>query len=101
MINKLLIALGLFGILVGGGFWAKDGFQIFSKDREMVVTEKRDELFGTISRETTFVPAFKFGLLPLNATVQDVPLCYAFVGGVSIVLLGVGFWNGRKQQSNS
>lgn len=101
MINKLLITLGLLGILVGGGFWVRDGFQIFSKDREAVVTEKRDELFGTITRETTFVPAFKFGLLPLSQAAKDVPLCYAFVGGLSIVLIGVGVWNGRKQNNNS
>ncbi len=91
MLNRLLIILGIIGILAGGYVWLQDGRQIFSKDREAVVKEVKDELFGTITRTTEFVPAFKFGLLPLNATVMDFPRCYAFVLGVcgTLIILGV------------
>lgn len=91
MLNRLLIILGIIGILAGGYGWLQDGRQIFSKDREAVVKEVKDELFGTVTRTTEFVPAFKFGLLPLNSTVADFPRCYAFVLGVcgTLIILGV------------
>lgn len=91
MLNRLLIILGIVGILVGGYVWHQDGHQVFSKDREEVVKEVKDELFGTITRTTEYVPAFKFGLLPLNSTVADIPRCYVFVLGVcgTLIILGV------------
>lgn len=91
MLNRLLIIIGIIGILAGGYVWLQDGRQIFSKDREAVVKEVKDELFGTVTRTTEFVPAFKFGLLPLNSTVADFPRCYAFVLGVcgTLIILGV------------
>ena len=96
MVNRLLIILGIVGILAGGYVWVQDGRQIFSKDREAVVKEVRDDLFGTVTRTTEFVPAFKFGLLPLNATVSDLPRCYAFVLGVCGTLITVGVVRLRK-----
>jgi hypothetical protein len=96
MINRLLIILGIVGILAGGYAWLQDGRQIFSKDREAVVKEVKDELFGTVTRTTEFIPAFKFGLLPLNATVSDLPRCYAFVLGVCGTLITVGVVRLRK-----
>lgn len=96
MTNKLIIAIGIIGLLVGGGLWVKDGMHIFSKDREEVVREFKDELFGTIRREIEYVPAFKFGLLPVDATISDVPRCYAFVGGMSLSLIAFGLWRNRS-----
>jgi hypothetical protein len=96
MINRLLIILGIVGILAGGYVWLQDGRQIFSKDREAVVKEVKDELFGTVTRTTEFIPAFKFGLLPLNATVSDLPRCYAFVLGVCGTLITFGVVRLRK-----
>ena len=96
MLNRLLIILGIIGILAGGYVWHQDGHQVFSKDREEVVKEVKDELFGTVTRITEYVPAFKFGLLPLNATVGDVPRCYAFVLGVCGTLIAVGVVRMRK-----
>lgn len=96
MLNRLLIIIGIIGILVGGYAWLQDGRQIFSKDREAVVKEVKDELFGTVTRTTEFIPAFKFGLLPLNSTVGDFPRCYAFVLGVCGTLIAVGVVRQRK-----
>lgn len=96
MLNRLLIIIGIVGILAGGYVWLQDGRQIFSKDREEVVKEVKDELFGTVTRTTEYVPAFKFGLLPLNSTVADFPRCYAFVIGVCAALIAVGVIRQRK-----
>lgn len=96
MLNRTLIILGIIGILAGGYVWLQDGRQIFSKDREAVVKEVRDDLFGTVTRTTEFVPAFKFGLLPLNSTVADFPRCYAFVIGVCAAMITVGVIRQRK-----
>ncbi|MBM4177816.1 MAG: hypothetical protein FJ211_00595 [Ignavibacteria bacterium] len=98
MLNKILNTIGIIGILGGGALWVKDGRHVFSKDREEVVREVKDELFGTIRRETEFVPAFKFGLLPVDATIADVPRCYAFVGGMSVALIAFALW--RKRSGN-
>lgn len=95
MFNKIVVALGIVGILAGGALWVSDGMHVFSKDREEVVSESKDELFGTI-REIKYVPAFKFGLLPLDATISDVPRCYAFVGGMSLSLIAFGLWRGKS-----
>lgn len=95
MKQNILIIIGVVGILAGGELWVKDGMHVFSKDREEVVREFKDELFGTIRREIEYVPAFKFGLLPVDATVADFPRCYAFVGGVSLSLIGLGLWRKR------
>ena len=99
MINKILISIGLLGILSGGALWITDGMHVFSKDREEVVREFKDELFGTIRREIEYIPAFKFGLLPVDATITDVPRCYAFVGGMSLSLIAFGLWRSRKSPS--
>jgi hypothetical protein len=99
MLNKILITIGLLGILAGGGLWINDGMHVFSKDREEVVREFKDELFGTIRREIEYIPAFKFGLLPVDATISDTPRCYAFVGGVSLSLIAFGLWRSRKSPS--
>lgn len=96
MLNRLLIIIGIVGILAGGYVWLQDGRQIFSKDREEVVKEVKDELFGTVTRTTEYVPAFKFGLLPLNSTVTDFPRCYAFVIGVCGTMIAVGVVRRRK-----
>lgn len=96
MKQNILIIIGVLGILVGGGLWVKDGMHVFSKDREEVVREFKDELFGTIRREVEYIPAFKFGLLPVDATLVDFPRCYAFVGGVSLSLIGLGLWRKRS-----
>lgn len=96
MLNRLLIIIGIIGILAGGYVWLQDGRQIFSKDREEVVKEVKDELFGTVTRTTEYVPAFKFGLLPLNSTVGDIPRCYAFVLGACGTLIAIGAVRQRK-----
>lgn len=96
MLNRLLIILGIVGILVGGFLWHQDGHQVFSKDREEIVKEVKDDLFGTVTRTTEFVPAFKFGLLPLNATVTDLPRCYAFVLGMCGTMIVVGVVRRRR-----
>lgn len=96
MLNRLLIILGIVGILVGGYFWMQDGRHVYSKDREEIVKEVKDELFGTVTRTTEFVPAFKFGLLPLNATLTDFPRCYAFVLGVCGTMITLGVVRRRR-----
>lgn len=96
MLNRLLIILGIVGILAGGYLWHQDGHQVFSKDREEIVKEVKDDLFGTVTRTTEFVPAFKFGLLPLNATVTDLPRCYAFVLGMCGTMIVVGIVRRRR-----
>ncbi len=98
MKQNILIIIGVVGILVGGWLWVKDGMHVFSKDREEVVREFKDELFGTTRREVEYIPAFKFGLLPVDVTVADFPRCYAFVGSVSVALIGFGLW--RKRSSS-
>jgi hypothetical protein len=101
MLNRLLIIIGILGILAGGYVWNSDGRQIFSKDREEIVKEVKDELFGTVTRTTEYVPAFKFGLLPLNATLGDIPRCYAFVLGACGTLIAIGVVRQRKTSSQS
>ncbi|MFM8771044.1 MAG: hypothetical protein ACKOE4_03325 [Candidatus Kapaibacterium sp.] len=96
MLNRLLIIIGIIGILAGAYVWHQDGHQIFSKDREEVVKEVKDELFGTVTRTTEYVPSFKFGLLPLNSTIADIPRCYAFVLGACGTLIALGVVRMRK-----
>lgn len=101
MLNKILIIIGMIGLLAGGALWVNDGMQMVSKDQEVVVREFKDELLGTIRRETEYVPAFKFGLLPLDATVSDFPRSFAFVGSASVVLITIGFVRSRKSPVTS
>ncbi len=100
MIWRLLIIIGILGILVGGGLWFKDGQQIFSKDREEVVTIVKDPLFGAETKQVTYEPRFRFGLLPLDATPQAVPASFAFVAGTSLMLIGLGWWKIRHQSQS-
>ena len=99
MIWRLLIIIGIVGILVGGGLWFKDGRQIFSKDREEIVTIVKDPLPATETKQVTYEPRFHFGLLPLDATPQAIPASLAFVAGTSLVLIGLGWWKLRSKQS--
>ncbi len=99
MIWRLLIVFGIVGILVGGWYWFADGMQVFSKDREEVVTVVKDPLFGTETKQVSYEPRFRFGLLPLDATPQAVPASYAFVAGTSLALMGLGWWKLRSKQS--
>lgn len=99
MIWRLLIIIGIIGILVGGWYWVADGMQVFSKDREEVVTIVKDPLFGTETKQVAYEPRFRFGLLPLDATPQAIPVSYAFVAGTSLALIGLGWWKLRSEQS--
>ena len=83
MIWKLLIALAGLAILIGGIVWVSDGMNIYSKDREQVVKIIKDDLFGTTREEVSWIPAFKFGLLPGGTEVALIPGSYAFVLGIS------------------
>ena len=96
MIWRILIATSLLAILIGGAVWINDGMQIYSKDRNEVITMVKDDLFGTRS-ETSYVPAVRFGLLPLDKTVSATPACYGFVLGVSGVLIALGWWRIRRK----
>jgi hypothetical protein len=57
----------------------------------------KDELFGTERPERTFVPAFKFGLLPLDTNVASFPASYGFVLGTSAALIMLSVWKLRKR----
>lgn len=97
MLWRILIVIGILAILVGGAAWISDGMHIYSKDHDEVVTMVKDDLFGTTHREVAYVPAFKFGLLPLDKTVAATPACYGFVLGVSVVLIAFGWWKIRRK----
>jgi hypothetical protein len=97
MIWRILIIVGILGFLVGGSLWFRDGQQILSKDREEVVTIVKDPLFGP-TKQVSYEPRFRFGLLPLDATPLSIPASFAFVAGTSLMLIGLGLWKLRKQQ---
>lgn len=97
MIWRTLIIIGILAILIGGAVWINDGMQIYTKDREEVVTIVKDELFGTTIRKVEYVPAFKFGLLPLDSTVADVPACLGSVLGFSIVVIAFSWYKLRHK----
>lgn len=99
MIWRLFIIIGIISILVGGWHWVADGMQVFSKDREEVVTIVKDPLFGTETKQVVYEPRFRFGLLPLDVTPQAIPASYAFVAGTSLALIGLGWWKLRSKQS--
>lgn len=101
MIWRIGIILGICGILAGGAVWINDGMHVFSRDKDEVVTVVKDELFGTERREVTYVPAFKFGLLPLDTTVASVPASYGFVLGTSVVLIALSVWQLRKRSTRT
>ena len=99
MLWRTLVIIGILAILIGGAVWINDGMHIYSKDKEEVVTIVKDELFGTTRREVTYVPAFKFGLLPLDSTVAATPVSYGFVLGTSAVLIAFSWWKLRRKAS--
>ncbi len=91
MMWKLLIVAAVIAIIVGGIVWVGDGMEIYTKTREKVVTEVKDELFGTTQQVVKWEPTFKYGLLPDDADVSVVHRGYVFVLGVSgmTILLSV------------
>ncbi|MCX6141522.1 MAG: hypothetical protein NTX15_12005 [Candidatus Kapabacteria bacterium] len=97
MLWRVLIIIGILATLIGGAVWINDGMQIYTKDQDEVVTIVKDELFGTTRRDVAYVPAFKFGLLPLDSTVAATPACYGFVLGTSVVFIAFGWWKLRRK----
>jgi len=97
MIWRTLIITSILAILIGGGVWIKDGLQIYTKDREEVVTIVKDELFGTTTKKVEYVPAFKFGLLPVDSTVADAPACFGSVLGFSVVVIAFSWYKLRRK----
>jgi hypothetical protein len=49
-----------------------------------VVVEKKDELFGTVTREVTYKPTFKYGFLPDDTSVTVLHRSYLFVLALAI-----------------
>lgn len=97
MLNKILNTIGIIGILGGGALWVKDGRHVFSKDREEVVREVKDELLALfVGRPNSFLPSNLDS--SVDATIADVPRCYAFVGGMSVSLIAFALW--RKRSGN-
>jgi len=87
MIWKFLIALSALAIVIGGIVWIADGMEFYTKNREQVKTLVKDELFGTTSEQITWVPTFKYGLMPDGAEVGLIHRSYAFVLGFGASLI--------------
>jgi hypothetical protein len=98
MMWKGIIATCAVVFVVTLAVWFSQGSNVFTKDRELVVTEKLDPLFGTTVRSTEYVPRFQLGLLPGGTSPQDVPGSVAFIGGTSIALVLFSLWKIKKQQ---
>ncbi len=87
MIWRLLIGIAIIACIIGGVIWFSHGMQIYTKDREKVVTMVKDELFGTTHEEVTWVPTFKYGLLPDEPSVTALPRSYGFILGTSVAMI--------------
>ncbi len=101
MLWRVFIGISVVAILAGGVRWVSDGMHIFSKDKEQQVTEVRDELFGTTNRIVTWVPAYKYGLLPLDAVPSAIPGCYATVLAIGGILILYSVRKLRKPIQNT
>lgn len=98
MLWKLLIALGLVAVIVGGAIWISHGSQWYSKDRERVETVVNDPLFGTSRTEVTFVEKYSFGLLPDDIGIARLHNSYAFVLGAGLTSIALGLFLKRKRR---
>ena len=43
---KLLMVFSIIGIVFFAAWWAKDGYQFYTKDRIEIVTKVKDDIFG-------------------------------------------------------
>jgi len=92
MFWKLLIGTALVASTIGAVIWISHGMEFYTKDREKVVTVVKDELFGTTREEVTWVPTFKYGLLPDDAAVSALPRSYGFILGTSLAVILFSGW---------
>lgn len=92
MIWRLLIGIAIVASIIGGVIWISHGSEIYTKDRERVVNVVKDELFGTTREEVTWVPTFKYGLLPDDASVTALPRSYGFILGTSLAVILFSGW---------
>ncbi|RPI68351.1 MAG: hypothetical protein EHM43_05145 [Ignavibacteriae bacterium] len=87
MFWKLIIGISIIACIVGGVIWISHGMEIYTKDREKVVTVIKDEVFGTTREEVSWKPTFKYGLLPDDANFMALPRSYGFVLGLSFAAI--------------
>lgn len=92
MFWKLLIGTALVASIIGAVIWISHGMEFYTKDREKVVTIVKDELFGTTREEVTWVPTFKYGLLPDDVAITALPRSYGFILGTSLAVILFSGW---------
>jgi hypothetical protein len=83
MFWKILIGVSIVAIITGGAVWIAHGMNMFTHDRDEVITVVKDEIFGTEREEITWVENYRLGLLPDDYTIDVIHHSYAFILGVS------------------
>lgn len=101
MIWKALLALGLVAFLTGTVVWFVHGQQVYTKDREKVITLVEDELFGTTHEEVELKSSFKLGLLPDSLNPIHSYRSFAFIGGLSLTVVLFSMYKIRRSKKTS
>jgi hypothetical protein len=86
---KILAIVLFLGFIIVTAFWIFDSVNygemlVFSRDKKPVITEVKDELFGTVVQKTEYKEGFWLGLMPGDDTVS----LKALIGAIP---LGGGF----------
>ncbi len=96
---KLLIALSVAAIITGGVVWVLHGMEMYTKDREKVVTIVKDELFGTSNEVVEWKQTFRYGLLPDDASITVLHRGYAFVVGLAGAAIFLSIYMLRRKNA--
>lgn len=61
---KVFMVFSIVGIVFFTAWWAKDGFQFYTKDRIEIITKVKDDIFGEEVEKREWVDKFSLGILP-------------------------------------
>lgn len=61
---KLLMVFSIIGIVFFAAWWAKDGFQFYTKDKIEIVTKVKDDIFGEEVEKREWIDKFSLGIFP-------------------------------------
>lgn len=61
---KVLLVFSITGIIFFAAWWAKDGYQFYTKDKIEIITKVKDEIFGEEVEKREWIDKFSLGILP-------------------------------------
>lgn len=94
---KVLIVISVIAIISLSAWWAKDGYQFYTKDKIEVITKVKDDIFGVEVEKSEWVDKFRIGVLPDDPHPSGIYRSLLFPVSILVVTTLFSWYKIRKE----